>query len=57
MKTYKAIVEFIDVREIIIMAENDEEAQEKYESGDWKSEDTVNFYSNREIWQLTVVDC
>lgn len=53
MATYTAKVEYIDVRVITIEADSDEEAAAKYERGDWDGEDTVDFYSNREIAPLT----
>ena len=52
MKTFTARVEYIDVREITIEAETLEDAQAKYDEGNWADETTVNFYSNREIRPL-----
>tara|TARA_Y100001973_G_C5022124_1_gene243677 strand:- start:212 stop:385 length:174 start_codon:yes stop_codon:yes gene_type:complete len=52
MPTYTAKVEYIDRRDIIIEADSFEEAQAKYERGEWTSEDTYDFFSNREIQPL-----
>lgn len=53
MKTFTATVEFIDVREVTIEAESLDEARKKYDEGDWSSEETTEFYNNREIKPLT----
>jgi hypothetical protein len=52
MPTYTAKVEYIDRRDIIIEADSFEEAQAKYERGEWASEDTYDFFSNQEIQPL-----
>lgn len=52
MAEFVAKVRFVDVREILIEANTLEEAQAKYEAGDWDSEDTVDFYSDKELKAL-----
>lgn len=51
-KTFTARVRFVDVRDITIEADSLEEANAKYALGDWASEDTVDFYSDKEIRPL-----
>lgn len=52
MHTYVAKIKYADIREVRIEAESYEEAVEKFETGDWYSEDTVDFYSEKEISAL-----
>lgn len=52
MAEFFARVRFIDVREILIVADTLEEAQAKYDAGEWDSEDTVDFYSDEELKSL-----
>lgn len=52
MKTFTAKVKFTDVRVITIEADSLEEAEAKYAAGDWASEDTVDFYSEKEMEAL-----
>jgi hypothetical protein len=47
MAIWRWTEEFIDVREITVEADTLKEAQAKADAGDWDSEDTINFYSNR----------
>lgn len=49
MPTFEAKVKYIDVRVITIEADDIEQAREKYESGDWLSEDTVDFYADEDL--------
>ncbi len=52
MHKYVAKIKYADVRVIRIEAESYEKALEKFEAGDWCSEDTVDFYSEEEISSL-----
>lgn len=50
MKQFMFKASYLDTREIYIMAESLEEAQEKVDCGDWKSEDEVT--TNFEMYEL-----
>lgn len=52
MAEFVAKVRFVDVREITVEADTLEEAQAKYDAGEWAGEDTVNFYSDEELKPL-----
>lgn len=56
LKEYQWTEEFIDVRECTILAESLEDAMEKRYQGDWYDEVTVEFYSNRLIKEMELVD-
>jgi len=56
MATWQFTMEFIDRRVCTIGADTEEEAQEKMDSGDWASEDTIDFFANDLIKPLERVD-
>jgi len=56
MATWQFTMEFIDRRVCTIGADTEEEAQEKMDSGDWASEDTIDFFANDLIKPLEGVD-
>jgi hypothetical protein len=52
MAVWKWKVKFADVRECAVEADTEEEARRKMDSGDWLSEDTVDFYSDELLEDL-----
>jgi hypothetical protein len=56
MPTYKTVIEFTDVREILIEARDIEAARKKYDAGDWASQDTIDFFSAGEQVPLHQID-
>ena len=52
MAQFVATVKYSDTREIVIEADTLEEAQAKYDAGEWESEDTIDFYAEEEVKPL-----
>lgn len=54
MSEYRFVMEYVDTREVCIMADSLQEAQDKMDSGDWRPEDefTIDFYANKLIKEL-----
>jgi hypothetical protein len=46
MPVWKWKVKFVDVRVCTVEADTEEEARRKMDEGNWASEDTVDFYSD-----------
>lgn len=56
MKTWQWKMKFADVRICTVLAETEEEARRKMDSGDWESEDTVDFYADEQLEDLREVE-
>lgn len=56
MTEYRAKVKFVDIREVTISADNKDEAQRKFDAGEWDDETTVDFYSDEILSPLEKVD-
>lgn len=56
MPTYEARMKFIDERIITIEADDETEAQRKFDAGEWQSEDTVDFYSYDLVYGLRLTE-
>ena len=52
MATWMFVMDYVDRREVRIDAETEEEARVKMDSGDFQSEDTVDFYANELVRDL-----
>ena len=52
MATWMFVMDYVDRREVRIDAETEEEARAKMDSGDFESEDTVDFYANELVRDL-----
>ena len=56
MAEFTAKVRFTDVRIITIEADTIEEAQAKYDTGDWDDETTIDFHADKELEPLRPVE-
>lgn len=56
MTQWTFVMEYTDTREILIEAENEEEAQKKMDSGDFEEETTIDFYANKLVRGLKRID-
>lgn len=56
MARFQARIAYIDERIITVEAENEEEAQLKFDEGDWEDEHTADFYAHATIVSLHQVE-
>ena len=56
MAEWTFIMDYTDKREILIEADTEEEAREKMENGDFVTDTTLDFYAERLVRDLQMVN-
>ena len=55
MPTFEARMKYADIKVITVEAETEEEAQAKFDAGEWESEQSVDYYSVELLKPLRMV--